>query len=114
VGLDMELNIQNFLRHPLNTKEKIMYLEGEPYNLNIKRHPKYTNLVSFCYDTIESPRADPIIMESRGLILNEDDNWNIVAFPFTRFFNEGEFYAAPIDWSTASVQEKVDGTLIIM
>lgn len=111
---NMELNVQEFLRHPLNTSEKISYLKGEPYNLNIKQHPEFPNLFQFTYDQIESPKVDPIIVECRGLILDESDNWNVVAFPFKRFFNVGEFHAAPIDWKTARVYEKVDGTLIIM
>src|ERR1035438_2036279 len=107
----MELNIQKFLRaRPFNKA----LLSEPPYSFNIKSHTKYTNLIQFTYDMLDSPKSDPIIRESRGLILNEDDNWNVVAYPFNRFFNEGEGCADTIDWSTAKVQEKVDGTLIIM
>jgi hypothetical protein len=54
------------------------------------------------------------VREARGLILDQSNDWNVVAYPFKRFFNDGEGPADPIDWSTARVQEKVDGTLIIM
>lgn len=35
----------------------------------------------------------------------------MVAFPYLKFFNYGEETAAPIDWSTAKVYDKVDGSL---
>jgi hypothetical protein len=118
----MELEIQKYLREGRKCQDGILFhnnrklkeLESEPYCLNIKRHPKYPNLVQFGYDMLDSPKIDPIIRESRGLILDESNNWNVVAFPFKRFFNEGEFGADTIDWSTARVQEKIDGSLIIM
>lgn len=105
------LEIQKFLRaDPGN----LQFLGEAPYSLSIKQHPKWPELYQFTYDQIESKKDDPIVREARGLILNKDDNWSIVALPFRRFFNEGEGCADAIDWSTARVQEKVDGTLIIM
>jgi len=106
-----ELNVQKFLRE---VPGGLIRLQEPPYNLKVRPHPEFANLVSFCYDQIDSPKADPIVLECRGLILDSQDNWNVVAFPFTRFFNDGEFQAAKIDWNTARVYEKVDGTLIIM
>jgi tRNA splicing ligase len=53
-----------------------------------------------------------VVQECRGLILDESANWRIVAFPYTKFFNYGEEHAASIDWSTACVQEKLDGSLM--
>jgi len=35
-----------------------------------------------------------------------------VAYPFNKFFNFGEEYADNIDWESAHVLEKVDGSLI--
>lgn len=32
--------------------------------------------------------------------------------PYKKFFNFGEDCAATIDWNTAKVQEKIDGSLI--
>jgi hypothetical protein len=37
---------------------------------------------------------------------------NVVCRGFDKFFNYGEGNAATIDWSTAQVQEKIDGSLI--
>lgn len=105
----MSLHIQDFLRANGSAP-----LALPPYSLNIKQHPEFPNLYQFTYDQIESKRDDPLVREARGLILDADDGWNVVAYPFRRFFNEGEGPADHIDWSTARVQEKVDGTLIIM
>lgn len=79
-----------------------------------KRHPEFPSLVHFSYDQLESPKNHPMVIESRGLILDESRNWRAVAFPFTRFFNYGEPNAAEIDWQTARVQEKVDGSMLVM
>lgn len=64
------------------------------------------------YDQINSPKAHPLVMECRSLIL--DTNFNIVSRSFDRFFNYGE---APdtqkhLDFSKAICYEKVDGSLI--
>lgn len=79
-----------------------------------RRHQQHTNLVLLKYNQIESPFADPIVRECRGIVLDEDDGWRVVARGFDKFFNHGEGQAAPIDWSTAEVQEKVDGSLCVM
>jgi hypothetical protein len=108
----MELEIQKWLR--ANVLDLgLIWLQN---NLGIytNLHPQYPNLVQFSYDQIESPKDHPIVRECRGIILDSANNWNVVAYPFNRFFNYGEPCADKIDWSTARVQEKVDGSLIIM
>jgi len=86
----------------------------ERYAIKIKRHPYFQNLVHFSYDMLNSPLGEPIVQECRGLILDQDDNWKVVAFPYRKFFNYGEPHAAQIDWNSAQVFEKLDGTLIIL
>lgn len=46
----------------------------------------------------------------RGLVLDSD--FNLVAFGLAKFFNDFEGRADPIDWGTAVVFEKCDGTMI--
>lgn len=84
------------------------------YAITAKRHGKYNNLVLLKYNQIESPFAERIVQECRGLILDESNNWNVVARGFDKFFNHGEGHAAKIDWMTAQVQEKVDGSLCVL
>jgi T4 RnlA family RNA ligase len=73
----------------------------------------YESLVVLNYSQIDSPRAHPIVMECRGLIL-ERDTWNVVSYPFRRFFNYDEM--GPItenfNFTKATGLGKLDGSLI--
>src|SRR4051812_39544178 len=69
------------------------------YAIKCKKHGKYPNLLLFKYDQLESPFAEPLVRECRGIILDSEDNWRIVCRPFSKFFNAQESLAAPIDWS---------------
>jgi len=84
------------------------------YAIKAKRHPLHPSLVLLKYDQIASPFAETIVRECRGIILDEADDWRVVSWAFGKFFNHGEGHAAPIDWSTARVQEKVDGSLAVL
>jgi len=84
------------------------------YKVAVRRHREFPNLVFVKYDQIESPMAEPIVQECRGLILDEADDWSVVSFPFRKFFNHGEGHAAPIDWASARVYEKLDGSLMTL
>jgi len=83
----------------------------EKYAIIVRRHPAYNNLVLLKYDQLESPMGEPLVQECRGLILDEAESWRVISHPFNKFFNSGEGHAAVIDWSTACVQEKLDGSL---
>ena len=67
----------------------------------------------FNYD-IMADFSDPVVQEARGIILEiyEPDQARVAAWPFRKFGNSHESYADPIDWSTARVQEKIDGSII--
>lgn len=66
-------------------------------------------------DQIDSPMSNAIVQDARGTILDEDDNWRIVAFPFRKFFNFNESNAAKLNWSGGvKVMEKLDGSLMIL
>lgn len=57
--------------------------------------------------------GDPIVQQCRGTIIKKtDDGYEIVARPFDKFFNIQEEFASDIDWASARVQEKLDGSLI--
>jgi hypothetical protein len=71
------------------------------------------DLVSLKYDQIESPMHEPIVQECRGMVVHVPTG-RILAHPYNKFWNLGEQLAAPIDWSTARVQEKLDGSLMIL
>ena len=54
---------------------------------------------------------DEIVREARGIII-DIKNLSVVCYPFTKFGNYYESYADDIDWSTAQVQEKIDGSIV--
>ena len=78
------------------------------------RHRAYPNLVLLKYNQIDSPMADPVVQECRGLIVDEAAGWAVVSFPYAKFFNYAEPLAAPIDWATATVYDKADGSLMVL
>ncbi len=82
--------------------------------IQVKRHRTLQNLVLLKYNQIASPMGDPMVQECRGVILDEADDWRVVARPYDKFFNAGEGHAAPLDWSTARVYDKLDGSLMTL
>ncbi len=70
-------------------------------------------MVSLNYNMITSPMNEEICKECRGLILQKD-TWDILAYPFYKFFNYGEGFQAQIDWASVRYMEKLDGSLTIL
>jgi hypothetical protein len=101
--------LQTALRSGAETLDSL----ATKYAIKVKPHPRFPNLVQLKYNQIDSPMGDPLVQECRGIIFDTTD-WRIVARPFDKFFNQGEGHAAPIDWKTARVQEKLDGSLMIL
>ena len=101
------LHLQQFLLdHPTDWKA---LLTAPPYALEVREKD---DLVLFAYNQIESKFDYPLVCEARGIIL-ERDNWiHVVAMAYQKFWNQGERLAASIDWATARVQEKIDGSIL--
>lgn len=68
------------------------------------------SLVILNYD-IEADFTDPVVQEARGIIIDAA-TLEVVCWPFRKFGNFGEAYVDEIDWSTARVQEKIDGSIV--
>lgn len=105
----MDLNVVGYLK----SGKSIENLCNE-FSIKTRRHNKYTNLVLFKYDQINSPKTHPIVKECRGLILDENDDWKVICFPYSRFYNYSESGSDEIDWSSARVYDKVDGSLMTL
>ena len=71
---------------------------------------KENNLAVFKY-MIDADFSDPYVQEARGIIIDLT-TLEVVCWPFRKFGNWNESYADKIDWSSAKVQEKVDGSLM--
>jgi hypothetical protein len=69
-------------------------------------------VVSLNYDQINSVMSLQIVQECRALIL-ELDTWEVLSWPFKKFFNYGEGHIPEdFDWGSFSTLEKLDGSLI--
>ena len=71
----------------------------------------YENKILLKYDQLVSPTlmALPEMQDCRGLILDRSD-WSVMSLAFRKFFNSEEGNAHKIDWNTAHVLEKIDGS----
>ena len=102
---ETELEVQRFLRGDGT-------LEGLTAAYGIKaKEDANLGVVMLNYNQIASPMAEAICQECRALLL-ETDTWNVVSRSFGKFFNHLEPNAHAVDWATARVQEKLDGSLI--
>lgn len=84
-------------------------LSAEPYCLKIKEDGDY---IIFNYDQISSDFNNSIVREARGIIFKKGEWNNPVCWAFNKFGNYGESYVSDIDWATAFVTEKIDGSLM--
>lgn len=101
----MNLVLLNFIKNHQDWKE---LLQQPPYNLSIKEDGGYVILK---YNQINSDFSQPLVKEARGIILDAA-TLVPVCVPFFKFFNYGEQYAADLDWDSAQITEKIDGSLI--
>jgi len=75
--------------------------------------------VKLNYDQINCPKTLEMTHQARGIVLEYDPKtrptkpYMVVCYPFNRFFNWSEETASPIDWKSAKVLEKVDGSIIM-
>ena len=100
------MELQKFLMEHKDDWEEI--LGKEPYCL---KWNKWKGFVSFKYNQIRSDFSNPIVREARGAVFVEN-TWECASRAFDKFFNYAESNASTIDWSTARVMEKVDGSLM--
>lgn len=74
----------------------------------------YGHKILLKYNQLSTPTlmAMPEVQECRGLVL-EKGTWYVMNFGLTKFFNAEETNAHKIDWDTANVLEKLDGTCVM-
>lgn len=86
-------------------------LKLSPFCCNVKKDGEYVLLL---YQQLNSDFSSRVVQECRGSIFRKDEraNWTYVCRPFDKFFNYGQAEAATVDWNTARVLEKVDGSIL--
>lgn len=98
----------------------------------VKSRPNATfTKFSLNYDQLKADNGELISQECRGMIVRprwdgtvepSDSNYmslrmshvDVVAWPMNRFFNHGQQEAKEIDWSSAEVYNKLDGTMCVV
>lgn len=76
--------------------------------INFKSCGGYT---IFNYNAIGCDFSDPVVQEARGIII-DIPKLEVVCWPFRKFGNYVESYADDIDWESARVQAKIDGSIV--
>ena len=99
----MKSRILEFIKNNPDTWE-------EKLNEKLIRTNHNGDLVCFKYAT-EADFSDPLVCEARGIIIDVIQRV-VICWPFDKFFNVQEQYAADIDWNSARVLEKIDGSMI--
>lgn len=85
--------------------------EEELAALDIKVKKSETNTLAIFNYGIMCDFANPLVQESRGIIIDLA-SLDVICWPFRKFGNYTESYVDTIDWTTAQVQEKVDGSIV--
>ena len=98
----MELSIVTYIKtHGLDKAVR-------DFKLKLRDYP---HKVLLKYDQIESDMSLSEVQDCRGLIL-EKGTWKVMSLAFRKFFNSAESQASKIDWDSAYIFEKCDGSLI--
>ncbi len=115
--------ICNFIKeNPYDWKEK---LSKNPYFLKINEDDGLCifNYNMLAFEVVQEATEEseaiiartnfslPIVQEARGIII-DPQKCEVVCWPFRKFGNYGESYVDTIDWKSASVQTKVDGSIM--
>src|SRR3989338_4854594 len=95
-----------FLKHKWGWKESVELFKNISVSAKGNMHLYNYN------DSVLVERNNPVISRCRGIVV--DTNGNVLNYPFDRFFNEFEEEAAEIDWKSAIIEEKIDGSLICL
>ena len=102
------MNTNSFICNFINeNKENWEELLVNDFDLRIR---KEGSLAIFNYSILGNFR-DPIVQEARGIIIDLE-RLEVVCWPFRKFGNYTEGYADEIDWKSARVLEKVDGSIV--
>ena len=105
ISLQLFLNENNAINLSNEELKELMSIK----KINIQ-FSKDNSLVLLKYG-IDADFYDPVVKNARGIILYRKD-FSIACYPFNKFGNYTESYCDEIDWKTAKVQEKIDGSIM--
>lgn len=105
--------MENYLRHNLLNYLNCFGLAGlADKDIRVSTDDSLPGVYNLKYGCL-ADKSDPIVQACRGAVVEDwFGKFGLLAYAFDRFFNLGEPGAAEIDWSSAKVYEKYDGSLI--
>jgi hypothetical protein len=81
-----------------------------------RRDRAFPNLMHLSHD-LSSPLTVRVAQECSGLIVDENQNWAVVAMPFSKMFSTtstAEGPGAELDWTTVTITELLDGKMVCL
>lgn len=96
----------------LNSNKSVQDLISE-FNLNHRFHSKFPELIQLTYHQLETPKNE-ITNECRGLILDVDNNFNVISYPFNRFGDYNPKIKTDFDFNNCRYYDKIDGSIITL
>lgn len=86
------------------------------FHIGVRHHARFPGVVQLRYTTRSRPIDHPVVRQCRGLILDAASDFAVLAYPFDRFFDsrDAASRSAELDWSSARVHDKLDGSLAIL
>ena len=103
----MTLEVIEYIKNNPNWK---ITLSKDPYCITINEDDNYYLLK---YSQLFSDFRIDMVKECRGLIIDKE-TYKPLALSFTKFFNVFEEFAAKVNWKHCAVQEKVDGSKMLV
>jgi hypothetical protein len=105
--------MDNYLRHNLLNYLNRFGLAGlADKDIRVSTDEQLPGVYNLKYGAL-ADKSDPIVQACRGAVVEDwFGKFGLLAYAFDRFFNLGEPGAADIDWNSAKVYEKYDGSLI--
>lgn len=86
---------------------QLLYLQGVKFTIDNYEKPKYL----FCTYDYNCKFDEEFTKQCRGSLIDLE-KMEYICRPFDKFFNYGENHCDDIDFSTAKIREKLDGSLI--
>lgn len=103
------LKIEDFIMEHI-CEDWVTLLTQSPYNLLKDEDNDY---ILFKYNLENSDFNEEIVREARGIVIDKH-SLKAVALSFRKFWNVQEPYHDDIDWKNCRVQEKIDGSKILV
>lgn len=100
--------MKNLIKEYFKSKKSLKNLSDE-FGISSS---EFHNLIVLNYSQIDSPKTDPLVRLCRGIIV-EKDTWDIIHYPFYRFYNFEEVIEErqKFNWNKAVATQKIDGSL---